>query len=42
VPVFTRTIGTLTFLLSGVAAAIVFLLFLRLLNRLSAARLGEV
>jgi len=42
VPVFTRTIGTLTFLLSGVAALLVFLLFLRLLNRLSAARLGEV
>ena len=42
VPVFTRTIGTLTFVLSGVAAALIFLLFVRLLNRLSAARLGEV
>jgi len=42
VPVFTRTIGTLTFLLSGVAAAFVFLGFVWLLNRLSAARLGEV
>ncbi|MGA7675203.1 MAG: DUF2914 domain-containing protein [Rhizomicrobium sp.] len=42
VPVFTHTIGTLTFLLSGVAAVLVFLLFLRLLNHLSAARLGEV
>jgi hypothetical protein len=42
VPVFTRTIGTLTFVLSGAAAAVVYLLFLRLLNRLSAARLGEV
>ncbi|MDE2134322.1 MAG: DUF2914 domain-containing protein [Alphaproteobacteria bacterium] len=42
VPVFTHTIGTLTFVLSGVAAAFVFLAFVWLLNRLSKARLGEV
>jgi hypothetical protein len=42
VPVFTHTIGTVTFVASGVAAAFVFLLFVRTLNRLSAARLGEV
>ncbi len=42
VPVFTHTIGTATFVASGLAAAFVFLLFVRTLNRLSAARLGEV
>jgi len=42
VPVFTHTIGTWTFLLSGIAGGIVFMLFLRLLNFASAARLGEV
>ena len=42
VPVFTHTIGALTFVLSGVAAAVVFLLFVRLLNWISAERLGEV
>ena len=42
VPVFTHTIGTFTFLLSGAAAVIVFAFFLKLLNWLSATRLGEV
>jgi hypothetical protein len=42
VPVFTHTIGQLTFLLSGAAAVAVFTAFVWLLNRLSAARLGEV
>jgi len=42
VPVFTHTIGRLTFLLSGAAAVMVFVLFLRLLNGLSVARLGEL
>ncbi|MDE2500481.1 MAG: DUF2914 domain-containing protein, partial [Alphaproteobacteria bacterium] len=42
VPVFTHTIGTLTFILSGVAAVGVFLLFVRLLNWISAERLGPV
>jgi hypothetical protein len=42
VPVFTRTIGTVTFVFSGVAAVFVFLAFVWLLNRLSAARLGKV
>ncbi|MBU6296986.1 MAG: DUF2914 domain-containing protein [Alphaproteobacteria bacterium] len=42
VPVFTHTIGAQTFVLSGVAAAAVFLLFVRLLNWVSAERLGQV
>jgi hypothetical protein len=42
VPVFTHTIGQLTFLLSGAAAVAVFAMFLWLLNKLSVARLGEV
>jgi len=42
VPVFTHSVGTVTFLVSGIAAMAVFFLFLRLLNWLSAARLGEV
>ncbi len=42
VPVFTHTIGQVTFLLSGAAAVIVFAGFLWLLNKLSVARLGEV
>jgi Protein of unknown function (DUF2914) len=42
VPVFTHTIGQLTFLLSGAAAVAVFAVFLWLLNKLSVARLGEV
>jgi Protein of unknown function (DUF2914) len=42
VPVFTHTIGTLTFLLSGAAAALVFVGFLWGLNALGTARLGEV
>ena len=41
-PMLTRNIGTVTFLLSGIAAMAVFFLFLRLLNWVSAARLGEV
>lgn len=42
VPVFTHTIGQLTFLLSGAAAVAVFVGFLWLLNKLSVAQLGEV
>jgi len=42
VPVFTHTIGQLTFLLSGVASVAVFGLFLWLLNKISLGRLGEV
>jgi hypothetical protein len=42
VPVFTHTIGQLTFILSGVAAVVVFAGFLWLLSALSVAQLGEV
>lgn len=42
VPVFTHTLGMQTFLLSGAAAAVVFALFLRLLNTLTVARLGKL
>ena len=42
VPVFTKTVGMLTFVVSGIAAMAVFFLFMRLLNWVSAARLGEV
>ena len=42
VPVFTHTIGMVTFLLSGAAAVVVFALFLHVLNWLSHERLGEV
>jgi len=42
VPVFTHTIGTFTFLLSGAAAVVVFAFFLKLLNWVSSTRLGEV
>lgn len=42
VPVFTHTIGTLTFLLSGGAAVVVFVGFLWCMRKLSAARFGEV
>ncbi len=42
VPVVTRTVGTVTFVISGIAAVAVFFLFVRLLNWVSAARLGEV
>jgi len=42
VPVFTHTIGEITFLGSGVAAVTVFAGFLWLLNKLSRAKLGEV
>jgi hypothetical protein len=40
VPVFTHTIGTVTFVASGVAAVVVFALFLKLLNLLGRERLG--
>jgi hypothetical protein len=42
VPVFTHTIGKATFLLSGLAAALLFAGFLWVLGRLSRARFGEV
>lgn len=42
VPVLTHTVGMVTFVLSGIAACAVFFLFVRLLNWVSAARLGEV
>ncbi|MDE2183593.1 MAG: DUF2914 domain-containing protein [Alphaproteobacteria bacterium] len=42
VPVFTHTIGTFTFLLSGVAAVVVFAFFLRLLDKLSKGTLGDL
>lgn len=42
VPVFTHTIGQMTFILSGVASVTVFAAFLWLLNALSVAQLGEV
>ncbi len=42
VPVFTHTIGQATFLMSGVAAVLVFLGFVWLLGKLSVAQLGEV
>jgi len=42
VPVFTHTIGQLTFLLSGAASVAVFAGFLWVLNRLSLGKLGEM
>jgi hypothetical protein len=42
VPVFTHTIGQLTFLLSGAASVAVFALFLWGLNKLSLGKLGEI
>jgi len=42
VPVFTHTIGELTFLLSGAAALLVFVLLLGLLNLLSRYTLGKI
>jgi hypothetical protein len=42
VPVFTHTIGQLTFLLSGAAALVVFALVLGLLNKLTKFTLGRV
>jgi len=42
VPVFTHTIGMLTFLLSGGAAALLFVVFLWFLGKLGQARFGEV
>ena len=42
VPVFTHTIGELTFLLSGAAAVAVFALLLWLLGRLGTSALGKV
>jgi hypothetical protein len=41
VPVFTRSIGKLTFIASGVIAAAVFLLFLRLLKSIGALRFRQ-
>ncbi len=41
VPVFTHSIGKLTFITSGVIAAAVFLLFLRLLKSIGAARFRQ-
>jgi len=41
-PVFTRTIGVGTFLLSGAAAVLLFWSFLRLLGWLSAGKLGKI
>jgi hypothetical protein len=42
VPVFTHTIGEVTFLLSGAASVAVFAGFLWLLGKMSVAQLGEV
>lgn len=42
VPVFTHTIGTATFLLSGAAAVVLFLGFLWCLRKLGSVRFGEV
>lgn len=42
VPVFTHTIGQTTFLMSGIAAVLVFIGFVALLGKMSVARLGEV
>ena len=42
VPVFTRTIGMVTFVFSGVAAALVYLAFVWLLNTFGRERLGKV
>ena len=42
VPVFTHTIGELTFLVSGAAAFVVFAMVLGLLNRLSKYTLGRL
>ncbi len=42
VPVFTHTIGQLTFMLSGGAAVLLFAAFLWLLGKLGRARYGEV
>jgi hypothetical protein len=42
VPVFTHTIGQLTFLLSGAASVAVFAGFLWILNKLSLGKLGEI
>jgi len=42
VPVFTHTIGMLTFMLSGGAATLLFAGFLWLLGKLARARFGEV
>ncbi len=41
VPVFTHSIGRLTFIASGVIAAVVFLLFLRLLQAIGAERFRQ-
>ena len=42
VPVFTHTIGTATFILSGAAAAALFVLFVQFLNWISASKLGKI
>lgn len=42
VPVFVHAIGQTVFLLSGIAAALVFCIFMWLLSLLSVAQLGEV
>lgn len=42
VPVFTHTIGQVTFLLSGAAAAFVFVLFLGVIGQLSTTALGTI
>ncbi|GAA0547223.1 hypothetical protein FHS83_000843 [Rhizomicrobium palustre] len=42
VPVFTHTIGKITFMLSGAAATLLFAGFLWVLGKLSQARFGEV
>lgn len=42
VPVFTHTIGTMTFLLSGAAAVLVYAGFLWCMGKIAATRFGEV